>query len=140
MCSRDSGPAGRAGLTSAWASCDAQGEFHTRCGVGTDMSEEADRLHHGSRDLKCKTWYLNKARLSAWDLYPVLVKIEEKEMKIVQGKKGWAGWISRTEEERWKFEKQVLCPKTLNLGLAMVGRRCWCPCKNLGRNRMYLWK
>ena len=69
------------------------------------MKKQSDYIM-GPRDLKCKTRYFNKDRLSAWDHYLVM-----QELRIVQGKKGWAGWIPRTEEERLEFKKQVLCPE-----------------------------
>ena len=53
----------------------------------------------GPGDLKFKTWYPDKARLGEnW---------EREELKVVHGKRGWAGWVPKSEEERQKFECYV---------------------------------
>ena len=46
---------------------------------------------------------MGKARLRAWDHYPVAVKIEGKELKV--------GCVLKSEEMIQKFKKQVLCPE-----------------------------
>ena len=74
------------------------------------MTKQIDCIM-GTRDLKFKTWYLNKVRLRAWDHYPVVGKVEGKEVRQVQGKEGWAGWVPNTEEERQKFKTRVLRPE-----------------------------
>ena len=40
----------------------------------------------------------------------VVVKIEGKELQVRMGRKGWAGWIPKTEDERLTFQRQTLCP------------------------------
>ena len=45
-----------------------------------------------------------------------MVKIEGNEVKVMKRRKGWAGWVPESEEERQKFKKQVLCPE---------GSRAW---------------
>ena len=53
----------------------------------------------------------DKARLRTWDLFPVVVKIDGKELRVRKGKKGWAGWIPKTEGEETNFQELVLCPE-----------------------------
>ena len=68
------------------------------------------------RDLISTTWYLNKTRIRTWDHFPVLVKIEEREMRVRKGKKGWAGWTPVSYVEEKKFQEHCLCP---------AGKRSW---------------
>ena len=51
------------------------------------------------RDLRSTTWYLNKVKLRTCDHFPVVVNIEEKDPRA-QKKKGWAGRIPRSEDEK----------------------------------------
>ena len=92
-------------MTSTWVSCDRQGELHTRRKWRKRGVKKHIDYIMGPRDL------LNKGRLGAWDHYPVVVKVEGKELKLVQGENGWAGWVSNTEEERRKLKTQVFCPE-----------------------------
>ena len=62
------------------------------------------------RDSRSTTWYLNKVRLRTWDHFPVIVKIEAKNLRTKKGVKGWAGWIPGYEVEKSKFQELVLCP------------------------------
>ena len=62
------------------------------------------------RDLVFTTWYLNKTRIRTWDHFPVVVKIEKREMRVRKGKKGWAGWTPVSEDEERKFKELCLCP------------------------------
>ena len=64
----------------------------------------------GPCDLQSTTWYFNKTRLRTWDHFPVVVKIDGKELRVKKGKKGWAGWIPKSEGEKLKFQELVLCP------------------------------
>ena len=59
--------------------------------------------------LRSTTWYWNEGRLRTWDHFPVVVSIEEKDLRVKKGVKGWAGWIPRSEDERSKFQELVLC-------------------------------
>ena len=34
-----------------------------------------------------------------------------RELKQVKGRKGWAGWMPRSEEETKKFRSRVICPE-----------------------------
>ena len=54
----------------------------------------------GPRDLQFTTWYLNKTRLRTWDHFPVVVKIDGKELRVKRRKKGWAGWIPKSRSCR----------------------------------------
>ena len=42
--------------------------------------------------------------------FPVIVKIEGKDLRTKNGVKGWAGWIPGSEVEESKFQELVLCP------------------------------
>ena len=64
----------------------------------------------GPRDLSSTTWYLNKARLRTCDYFPMVVKIDKKELKVKKKKKDGAGWIPKTENESQQFQDLVLCP------------------------------
>ena len=64
----------------------------------------------GLRDLQSRTWSLNKTRMRTWDHFPVVVKIDGRELRVKKGKKGWAGWVPKSEDERQKFQELVLCP------------------------------
>ena len=56
-----------------------------------------------------RTWYLNKVRLRTWDHFPVVVKIEGRDLRAKKGAKGWAGWIPNSEVEKCRFQELVLC-------------------------------
>ena len=43
--------------------------------------------------------------------FPVVVKIEGKDLRTEKGTEGWAGWIPRSEVEGSKFQELVLCPR-----------------------------
>ena len=45
---------------------------------------------------------------------------EGQELKMAQGKKGWAGWVSRSDEETLKFKTWASCPG---------GSRAWVDCR-----------
>ena len=59
----------------------------------------------GPRDLQPTTQYLKRTRLRTWDRFPVVVKIDGKELRVKKGKKGWAGWIPKSEDEKQKFQE-----------------------------------
>ena len=61
------------------------------------------------KDLRSTTWYLIKVRLRTWDHFPVVVKIEEKDLGTRKGVKSWAGWTPRSEVEISKFQELMLC-------------------------------
>ena len=42
--------------------------------------------------------------------------MEGKELKVMKGKEGWAGWIPKSEEEQLKFKKQVYVQMVLGFG------------------------
>ena len=62
----------------------------------------------GPRDLRSTTRYLNRVRLRPWNHFPVLVKIEGKDLRVKKGAKGWAGWIPKSEAEKNRFQELVL--------------------------------
>ena len=64
-------------------------------------------LHYESS--RPEVWHLNKARLRTWDRYPVWAKTEGRELKQARKRKGWAGWVPNTKEERGKFKTRIAC-------------------------------
>ena len=64
----------------------------------------------GPRDLESTTWSSNTARPRNWDHCLFVVDIEEEELRVRKGTKGWGTWMSMTEEERLKFQRQTLYP------------------------------
>ena len=64
----------------------------------------------GPRDLQSKTWFLNKTWLRTSNHFPVVVKIEGKELSAKKGKKGWAGWVPKPEDEKLEFQELTLHP------------------------------
>ena len=45
----------------------------------------------GPKDIRPKTWYLNRVRLRTWDHHPVITKIEGRELRTNRGVIVWAG-------------------------------------------------
>ena len=86
------------------------GECHTwRAWGSRDRKKQLDYVM-GPRHLVSTTWYLNKTRIRTWDHFPVVVKIEGREMRVRKGKKGGrVGPQFQTDEER-KFKELCLCP------------------------------
>ena len=48
--------------------------------------------------------------MRTWNHFPKVVKTDAKELKVKKEKKGWAGWIPKSDEERQKFQESALCP------------------------------
>ena len=63
-------------------------------------SKEAIDCPLGPRDLQSTTWYLNNTGLRTWDHFPVVVRIDGKELGAKKCKKGFAGWTPKSEDER----------------------------------------
>ena len=59
------------------------------------------------KDIHSTTWYLSKVRLRTWHHFPVIVKIEERDVKTKKGVKGWAGWIPRSGPRQ--ASSKILC-------------------------------
>ena len=76
----------------------------------------------GPPDLVSTTWHLNKTRIRTWVHFPVVVKIDRREMRVRKGKKG-AGWTPVSEDEERKFQELCLCPG---------GSRSWCDANEVG--------
>ena len=78
--------------------------------------EEAVGLHYGAQgDVCASTWYLNKTRIRTWDLFPVIVKIEVKEVKMTKGKKCWTGWTPVSKTEEGQFQEFCSCPEGVRI-------------------------
>ena len=66
----------------------------------------------GPRDIRSATWYLNRVSFRTWDHFPVITKIEGRELKAKKRIKDWAGWVPVSETEKAKFKELVLCPRS----------------------------
>ena len=97
-------------VTSTWVDAENLGECHTWRPWGSRVRKKQLDYIMGPRDLVFKTRYLNKTRIRTWDHFPVVVKIEGREMRVRKGKKVWAGWTPVSENEERKFQERCLCP------------------------------
>ena len=48
---------------------------------------------------------MNKTKLRTCDHFPVVMKSDGNELKVKKWKKGWAGWIPKTEWEKKEFQE-----------------------------------
>ena len=94
-------------MTSSCVDADRLGGCHT-CGCLV-RKKHIDKIV-GASDLQSTTWYLNKTRRRTWDHFPLMVNIDRRDLRVKEGKKGWAGWIPKTEDDRQKFQELALCP------------------------------
>ena len=104
-------------VTSTWVDAENLAECHTWRAWGSRVRKKQLDYVMVPRDLVVKTWYLNKTRIRTWDHYPVVVKIEGREMRVRKGKKEWAGLdpsIGRCGED---------IPRTMSLSRRS---RSWC--------------
>ena len=100
-------------VTSTWVDAENLGECHTWRAWGSRV-----RKKHLDYFLEPRTtWDLNKTRIRTWDHSAVVVKIEEREMRVRKRKKGWTGWTPVSVDEERKFKERCLCPE---------GSRSWC--------------
>ena len=79
-------------MPSTWTKIDNNG-CHTWRAWGSRECKKQYEYIMEPRDLRFTTWYLNKVRLRTWDHFPVVVKIEGKDLRTKNGVKSWAGWI-----------------------------------------------
>ena len=79
----------------------------TRCEPG---KKQLDYVM-GPKDIRSTTWYLNRVRFRTWDHFPVITRIEGRELKTKNPIKGWAGWVP-CQKQRRKFQEIVLCPRS----------------------------
>jgi endonuclease/exonuclease/phosphatase family metal-dependent hydrolase len=77
-------------VTSTWADEGNDHEHHTWRAWGSRVRKKQLDYIMGPEDLRCTTWYLNKVRLRTWDHFPVVVKIEGRELATKKGVKGWS--------------------------------------------------
>ena len=97
-------------VTSTWTNNDDNCESHTWRARRSRVCKKQLDSFVGPKDLRSTTWFLNKVRLRTWDHFPVVVKIEGKELRTKKGVKGWAGWNPASEVQKSKFQELVLCP------------------------------
>ena len=77
--------------------------------------------------MRSTTRYLNKVRFRTLDHFPVIVKIEGKDLRTKKRVKGWAGWIPRSEVQNSKFQERVLCPNDDSTEIRKIGVKDWSP-------------
>ena len=78
--------------------------------LGISYPKEADPLHYGAQRSSVNDVVFEKTRFRTCDNFPVLVKIDGKQLRVTKGKKGWADRISQTEVDEQKFQEPALCP------------------------------
>ena len=103
-------------VTNTWVEKGNPEECYTWRAWGSRVRRKQLDYNIAPRDIMASTWYLNKVRIRTWDHFPVVVKIEEKEMRMRKGKKSWAGWSTVSDVEEKKFQELCLCP---------AGTRSW---------------
>ena len=97
-------------MTSTWVDADDPGDCHAwRSRV---QKKHIDSIM-GPRDLLSATWFLNKTGMGTWDHVPVVFKIDGRELRVKKGKKGWAGWIPKSEEKNRSSKNETSCEETL---------------------------
>ena len=63
----------------------------------------------GPKNVRSVTWYLNQVRIRTWDHFPVITRVDGRDIRIARGVKGWAGWTAvclkrnRTGSRNWYF-------------------------------------
>ena len=97
-------------VTTTLVDAENLGECHTWRAWGSRIRKKNVDYIMGLRDLVSTTWFLNKTRIRTWDHFPVLVKIEGREMRVKKAKTGSAGWTPVSEDEEQKFKELCLCP------------------------------
>ena len=83
-------------VTSAWEN---QGNSEDVCTVKKWVWDIKKHIM-GPCGLRSETSYLNASRLRNCDRYAVVIKILGKDMSTVIGRKCWAGWAPKAEEDR----------------------------------------
>ena len=100
-------------MTSTWVDADGPGACHSWRAWGS--KEEHDHIMEPG-DILSTTCDLNRTSLTTWYHFPVVVKIDGKQLKAKKRKKGWAGWIPKSEDDRHKFQKLAFCPNVSGVG------------------------
>ena len=87
-------------------------EFHTwRAWRFRARNKQLDYIV-GRKDIRSTTWYLNQVRLRTWGHFPVITRIEGRELQTKKCVKRWAGWTPVSEAEKAKFQELVVCPRS----------------------------
>ena len=101
-------------VTSTWTNNEDNGEFHTwRAWRSLVRKKQLDYVM-GPKDIRSTTWYLNRVRFRTWDHFPVITKIEGRELKTKKRIKRWAGWVPVSETEKAEFQELVPCPRSVH--------------------------
>ena len=68
-------------VTSTWTNNENHREFHTWRAWGSRARKKQLDFFMGPKDIRSTTWYLNSVRFRTWDHFPVITKIEGRELK-----------------------------------------------------------
>ena len=99
-------------VTSTWTNNEDSREFHTwRAWRSRSRKKQLDHIM-GPKNLRSVTWYLHQLRIRTWDHFPVITRVEGREMRTKKRVKGWAGWTPVSEREMVKFQELVLCSRS----------------------------
>ena len=121
-------------VTSTWTTCDPRGKLISHA-TWIGGQREEDWFYDGPRDLTFKTWYLNNAKLRAWDHQPVVVKTKGNNWKRFKAKeRGWGGFRSQKKDRSSRSKRNV----SRALGWTAFRMGSWCPCRVAWRRRRRL--
>ena len=95
-------------VTSTWTNNEDNREFHTWRAWGSRVRKKQLDYITGPKDTHSTTWHLNQVRLRTWDHFPVITRIEGRELKTKKRVTGWAGRMPVSEAEEAKFQELVL--------------------------------
>ena len=97
--------------TSTWTNNEDSREFHTWRAWGSRGRQKQLDYIVGPKNLRSVTWYQNQVRIRTWDHFPVITRVEGREIRTKKRVKGWAGWTPVSEGEAVKFQELVLCTR-----------------------------
>ena len=66
----------------------------------------------GPKNLRSVTGCLNQVRIRTLDHFPVITRVEGREIRTKKRVKGWAGWTPVSQGEMVKSQELVLCPRS----------------------------
>ena len=92
-------------MTSTWVKADDPGECHTWRVWGSRIRKKQTDCTMEPRDLQSTTWYLNRTSLGTWDNFPVVSKIDGRELRVKKAMNSWARMRNISSEKQL-----LLCP------------------------------
>ena len=106
-------------VTSTWTNNEESHEFHTRWAWGSRGRKKRLDVFMSPKDLHCTNWYLNQARIRTWDHFPVIIKVEGREIRTKRRVKGWAGRAPVSDAEKALCAPAVTTAMTFRVRLKM---------------------